>query len=226
MTMSAQEPLSAEAFAIERLREDPNLDYGTLRQLAADAGLTMAPILYGRARRALGLPPLSGARPAPVAAPRAEAPTAPAAVSKPPAPASPPAGTMRRSASPAFEFVVEQLRREPEIVYGELHQRAARAGHKIAPIMFGRAKALLGLVAVKPRGASKRAKAAAPVAAEAAPRQLKQVESVAADRFSKQLAEAKNIDQLVQVVRDLDVERRRLRALLERVVDMIDEALG
>ena len=43
--------LSGEAFAIERLREDPSLDYAKLRSLAAEAGIGMQPIQYeiGRA---------------------------------------------------------------------------------------------------------------------------------------------------------------------------------
>lgn len=252
MIMSAQQPSPAEAFAIERLRENPDLDYATLRHQAAEAGLTMQPILYGRARRHLGLPPLSERKPpqqvqqqnqpaaheppslAESPEPEVEARTAPVASARSagsPKAAAPNATS--RKGSPGFEFVVDRLRQEPAIVYADLKAEAAAHGFAIAPIMFGRAKALLGLVPVKARGDGKvaRTKAAAKAAAvptnePAIPRQLKQVESVAADRFGKQLADARSLDQLVAVVRDLDAERRRLRTLLERVVDLIDEALG
>jgi hypothetical protein len=55
---------------------------------------------------------------------------------------------------------------------------------------------------------------------------LKQVDSVAADRFGRQLDEVRNLEQLVAVVKEFDAERRRLREVLERIVTMIDEALG
>ena len=82
------------------------------------------------------------------------------------------------------------------------------------------ADAMLGLVPVKPRGSGKTRKA------EAGPLRLKQVDSVAADRFGRQLDEVRNLEQLVAVVKEFDAERRRLRAVLERIVTMIDEALG
>jgi hypothetical protein len=279
MTMSGPQRMSGETFAIERLREDPNLDYSTLRREAADAGVAMQPIQYGRARKQLGLPPMQQ-RTGPVM-PTTAPMRAPAlgrdddeqgAVTRAPAasgdddhdgddhdersdtrgddaqgdadgrdahgedtPADAPrtgaadaaAGDLvapRRKGSAAFDFLVQELRREPGLVYGELRERCEARGWKIAPIMYGRAKAVLGLVPVRPRGAAK--KAAASAAAEAMPRTLKQVESVAADRFSKQLDDVRNLEQLVAAVKELDTERRRLRDLLERIVTMIDEALG
>ncbi len=267
--MPGPQRLSGEAFAIERLREDPNLDYAALRRQAADAGVSMMPIQYGRARKQLGLPPLKG----PDAAGRAPAasatrsdddrderderdervqPVAGETVAgedetahddgaqqdagaadahgdedpHEPAPAASEVDLVapRRKGSAAFDFLVQELRREPHAAYGELRDRCAAKGWKVAPIMYGRAKAVLGLVPVKPRGSGKKAAAAA--AMPQAPRTLKQVESVAADRFTRQLEEVRNLDQLVSVVKELDAERRRLRALLERIVELIDEALG
>lgn len=272
MTMSGPQRMSGETFAIERLREDPNLDYSTLRREAAEAGVAMQPIQYGRARKQLGLPPMQQ-RTGPVM-PTTAPMRAPAlgrdedeqdADTRAPAASddhdddgdersdprgddeqgdtdrsdahgedTPRAGAAdaaagdlvapRRKGSAAFDFLVQELRREPGLVYGELRERCEARGWKIAPIMYGRAKAVLGLVPVRPRGAAK--KAAASAAAEAMPRTLKQVESVAADRFSKQLDDVRNLEQLVAAVKELDTERRRLRDLLERIVTMIDEALG
>ncbi|MEO6597059.1 MAG: hypothetical protein ABIP94_20125, partial [Planctomycetota bacterium] len=130
----------------------------------------------------------------------------------------------RRKGSPAFDYLVQELRADATLAYATLRNRATAKGYKIAPIMYGRAKALLGLVPVKPRGSKKAAKAAA-AAAAAPPLQLKQVDSVAADKFSRQLDDVRNLDQLVSMVRDLDADRRRLRSVLERVVALIDEAL-
>jgi hypothetical protein len=36
----------------------------------------------------------------------------------------------------------------------------------------------------------------------------------------------RNLEQLLTIVRDLDAERRRLREVIERVVTLLDEALG
>ena len=217
MIMPKPTRVSGEAFALERLAEARDLDYATLRAEAAAAGISLQPIHYGRARKQLGLPALRDSRPA--ASPRA------AATEPEPAPAGPTAPQVAeappRKGSAAFEFLVQQLRTEPGLAYGELRDRAAARDFKIAPIMYGRAKAVLGLVPVKPRGSKKAAATAA-----VAPLRLKQVESVAADRFARQLDEVRSLEQLVQVVKELDAERRRLRALLERLATMIAQALG
>ena len=225
MIMSSPQRVSGETFALEQLRTTPDLDYATLRAAAADAGISLQPIHYGRARRQLGLPALRDSRseaqkPAEVV--EADTPVADDAHVEHDEPhAPPPRPTGARKSSVPFEFLVQELKREPELSYGVLRDRAAERGHKIAPSMYGRAKAVLGLVPVKPRGS----KAAAKEAAMAAPRSLKQVESVAADRFGKQLESVRSLEQLVGVVKDLDAERRRLRSVLERISNLIDETL-
>lgn len=242
MIMPGSKRISGEAFAIERLRENPDLDYNTVRREADAAGVAMQPILYGRARRHLGLPPMRNKGPMPEAL--RELPSAePEADGETPADDLPPMDTTpeaavrddapttpKKKGSVAFEFLVAELRAEPGMVYAELRRRAEAKGFPIAPIMYGRAKAVLGLVPVRPRGSKKDKAAAAGAASSAAipavPRMLKQVESVAADRFSQKLEEVRSLEQLVQCVKDLDAERRRLRGLLEKIVTMIDEALG
>lgn len=242
MTMSAPQRLSGEAFARERLAANPSLDFRALRAAAAEQGISLQPIQYGRARRNLGLTgenAPSEANPAAAnpaeAAPAAARPSQPAAESAPVAAAAP---RSARKGSVAFEFLVAQLRAEPTLSYGDLRRRAEAEGHPIAPIMYGRAKAMLGLVPVKPRGSKKAAAAAAEAQAGVAasarastpatkpvPMSFKQVESVDADRFSKQLAEARTLEQLIAAVKDLDAERRRLRNLLIEVVTKLDSAL-
>jgi len=247
MIMPGSPRISGEAFAIERLREDPNIDYASLRRQAAEAGVSMAPIQYGRARRHLGLPAKAGMTRTPAVADPSHQRFEPPAGSTdsqttkdlPDAPARhqtlpSAAGTdddhgatdivaPRRKGSAAFDFLVQELRREPHLSYGELRQRAEANNFPIAPIMYGRAKAMLGLVPVKPRGTGKKNP---PTPVAEAPRSLKQVESVAADRFTQKLEEVRNLEQLVSMVKELDGERRRLRNLLENLVTMIDAALG
>ena len=240
MIMPGSPRISGEAFAIERLREDPDLDYAAVRRLADEAGVAMQPILYGRARRHLGLPPARNKGPVLTTETRRETTPEPIEIEardETPMDITPEAETghvaeeatpsPKKKGSVAFEFLVGELRREPGMLYAELRRRAEAKGFPIAPIMYGRAKAVLGLVPVKPRGSKKDKEAAAAAATlQTAPRVLKQVESVAADRFSQKLEEVRNLDQLVQAVKELDAERRRLRSLLEKIVTMIDETLG
>lgn len=240
MSMPAPQRISGEAFAVERLRENPDLDYAALRRLAGEAGVTIQPIQYGRARKQLGLPPMQRPSRAIVLSPQGEAPaaakaapfaTASASRDEADADADEAATDMvapRRRGSDAFDFLVNELRRDSSLSYAALRAQCEQKGWKIAPIMYGRAKAMLGLVPVKPRGPrkAKGEAAAAAVVADAAPRTLRQVESVAADRFHQQLEDVRNVEQLVAVVKNLDAERRRLRALLEEIAVRIDEALG
>jgi hypothetical protein len=254
MTMSDSPRISGEAFAVEKLRENPDLDYSDIRRMATEAGVSLAPIQYGRARRQLGLPPLRGPRAVPAATRPGIGQPAPMSGTAEPSDAPDDSdaadssdddndgGDMaapmvasdraddivapKRKGSPAFDFLVRALQQEPHVSYGELKRRADDMGHRIAPIMYGRAKAKLGLVPVKPRGQGKRAAATAAAATPSAPRVLRQVESVAADRFAQKLEEVRNVEQLVTIVKDLDAERRRLRQVLDRIVALIDEALG
>ena len=205
MTEPGSPRMSGEAFATERLRENPDQDFASLQRAAEEAGIAIQPIQYGRARRQLGL---TGGPVAPTAdevVAHAEAKSA-----------------EKDEAPRGFDFLVEALRAEPTLSYGELKARADERAIKIAPIMYGRAKALLGLVPVRPRGQGKNRKPSEKPAAKP----LKQVESAAADQFGKQLEEARSVEELVQVVKQLDGERRRLRALLEQIANSIDEALG
>ena len=257
MIMSGPQRLSAEAFAADLLRDEPNLDYATIRERAKSAGISVQPIHYGRARKQLGLPALRDSRPEPrptqgrpvastgeIAATRTDEAIAETPRMQPDADAetTPPEAdddkaetpvaravdemvSPRRKGSPAFDYLLQQLRNEPNILYAALRDRCATQGFTIAPIMYGRAKAVLGLVPVKPRG-KKAAATAGKMPTPGVPMQLKQVESVAADRFAKKLDEVRNLEQLVAIVKDLDTERRRLRDVIERVVTLLDAALS
>lgn len=58
-----------------------------------------------------------------------------------------------------FEFLVAALKANKDAPYAELREKAESKGHTVFPIMYGRAKAVLGLVKSKPR-ATKASKAA------------------------------------------------------------------
>jgi hypothetical protein len=226
--------MSGETFATERLRNDPQLSFEALLLAAEQAGVTIQPIQYGRARRQLGLtnsPPVARrdisepVMPAVTNAPETPAPVDQPVVTIPrpepipilAAPSTPP----KRKGSPAFGWLLESLRAEPTLSYGELQTRSTAKDYKIAPVMYGRAKALLGLVPVAPRGQGKNRKPT-----KLTPQQtLKQADATSADQFGHQLARVRNATDLVQIIKHIDDERRRLRGLLETVANTIDEAL-
>jgi hypothetical protein len=101
-------------------------------------------------RRALGNVPLPSMV---LAKPAANADTAHMAAAKP--------------QSPAMEFLVDALKRNPKAVYADLKAKADEKKLKVFPIMFGRAQTLTGIVKMPKRGQGKAAKArAAKVSAE------------------------------------------------------------
>ncbi len=63
--------------------------------------------------------------------------------------------------SPAMEFLVDSLKRNPKAAYADLKAKADEKKLKVFPIMFGRAQALLGIVKTAKRGTGKFAKASA-----------------------------------------------------------------
>ena len=54
-----------------------------------------------------------------------------------------------------YDFIIRRLEKDKNAAYSDILKAAKTAGHTIYPIMFGRAKAALGLVKVSGRGESK-----------------------------------------------------------------------
>jgi hypothetical protein len=75
----------------------------------------------------------------------------------------------QKAPSPALEFLVDSLKRNPKAVYADLKAKADEKKLKVFPVMFGRAKLLLGLVKAARRGTGKFAQASAAKRATAAP---------------------------------------------------------
>ena len=130
-----------------------------------------------------------------------------------------------KTKSAAFEFATDQLRINPDLSFQDLKHRASMANLRLMPIVYGRAKALLGLVEVKPRK---------PRASQipAAPLSLVQVDSAASmPRIAPAMASAPSLDglgsleQLIQALRELENERQRLRAALAAIQACVDEAM-
>ena len=211
--------MSADEFALERLRQNPDLGFEALRQAAESEGIPLLPIHYGRARRQLGLIASTNQRTEDASAEAGAAAEATEQQAEAPTATPTPGPGLSRPSTPAFEFLVEELRREPTISYGELKTAADARGLKIAPIMYGRAKALLGLVPVRPRGQGKNRKKQGVAG-------LTRAESASAEQFAQQLEAVRDIEGVRAIARQLDQERRQLREALERLAQLIDESLN
>lgn len=68
--------------------------------------------------------------------------------------------------NPAFDFLIRFMKKRPKAAYADAAEACEKAGHKVFPIMWGRAQLLLGRA--KP-GAGKAKKAAARKAAAGRP---------------------------------------------------------
>lgn len=66
-----------------------------------------------------------------------------------------------KKSAAGFEFLVAALKAKKDAVYADLKAKADEKGVTVYPVMFGRAKALLGLVKSAKRGQGKVAKAKA-----------------------------------------------------------------
>jgi hypothetical protein len=75
----------------------------------------------------------------------------------------------QKAPSPALEFLVDSLKRNPKAVYADLKAKADEKKLKVFPVLFGRAKLLLGLVKAAKRGTGKFVQASAAKRASAAP---------------------------------------------------------
>ncbi len=125
----------------------------------------------------------------------------------------------------SLELAREMLRKNKNATYAEVREKAESKGLPIYPIMYGRAKALEGLVKVAPRGTGARAKAKRgpgrpPKAKVGRPPKR------GPGRPRKQ---ASGLDALGTVVAAIQSNARateRYRRALERMADLIREALS
>jgi hypothetical protein len=118
--------------------------------------------------------------------------------------------------NPAFDFVCGMLKKNPYVAYADVAAAAKAKGHKVHPIVFGRAKLLLGLVKANP---AKKAKAAAkkPAATAAAP-VANGVVRRGPGRPPKPKAVAfSGVEGFVAHVKDLERTRDQLRATIEKL---------
>ena len=114
----------------------------------------------------------------------------------------------KKKSSPAFDFVVNMVKKNPQAAYADVKAAADRKGYKIFPIVYGRAKALLGQVSVAPHGSKKRLaakKAAARRAAAKSP-----------------VSAMSSLEAVIGVMKEGERDRERYRQALEEISEIID----
>jgi hypothetical protein len=130
--------------------------------------------------------------------------------------------------SPAMDFIVKALQKNNKASYGEINEAAKKKGLKIYPIMYGRAQALLNLVPTSPRGSKKKAakKKAARRAATTTTRSATSGARRGRPPGRPRAASGDTLESIVDHVRGLEQERDMYRDALERLRDVLENALA
>lgn len=133
--------------------------------------------------------------------------------------------------SPTMEFVISELRKDPDISFADVRDRAAARGLTIYPIVYGRAKGLLGLVPTARRGEGKRARASAARRAaevEPPPRERANVIPRPPERPQPPRAAASDdrFGDMISEFRRLAEDRERYRDALEQIQQVLNDALA
>ena len=115
--------------------------------------------------------------------------------------------------SESLDFTRRYLREKPEASFAEIRDAAELQGMKIYPIVFGRAKALEGLVKVAPYGSKKRE------------REQKAAAERAAEVSASAGASGNAVDAVILGMRESHQEREKYRAALEKISEILDELL-
>lgn len=135
-----------------------------------------------------------------------------------------------KDGNPALDFIRQQLVKNPKVSYGEVAEAATKKGIKIFPIMYGRAKALEGLVKVSPRGEGKiaRAKAGVVDGVAAAPRKRGRPRKYPLPVTGAQSngAGLDGLGGLVEAVKVNAQERERYRNALQQIQSILNGALS
>ncbi len=128
--------------------------------------------------------------------------------------------------SPVIEFVLAQLKKNPNSPYAEIVEAGKKAGHKIVPVVYGRARVMAGLspkkgkAAVKKQAAAKKqaAKAAAPAIVKRGPgRPRKDAAPAMAKRGP---GRPRKSDELAHLVARLQ-QAERLEAALRQIQQIV-----
>lgn len=115
----------------------------------------------------------------------------------------------------ALQFIVDFLKSNKSASYGDVKAAADKKGFTVWPIMYGKAKALLGMVPVAKRGQGKAAKARRAAAPDAGVKR-------GPGRPPKAAAVGSSLDALIGALRQGDSERQRLRSALDKIRSVLE----
>ena len=117
-----------------------------------------------------------------------------------------------------MDLIVAALKRNKNVTYGQVKAAADAKRVTVYPIMFGRAKALLGLVKVAKRGQGKAARRKAGKRGPGRPRKVGRRASASSNSLD-------GLTQLVDTLRRQERENRDLRSVIEKIGAVIEKAM-
>ena len=126
-----------------------------------------------------------------------------------------------KKTKPGYDFIVSTLKKNKKASYSEISASAKKKGLLVYPIMYGRAKAALGLVKSKPRGQGKNAmakKGKSPVAAVGKRGPGRPRKNAAASYDS--------LESIVAAVKGSEQAKARYRGALEKIQAILADALA
>ena len=128
--------------------------------------------------------------------------------------------------SESFDFVLTLLEKNPSIAYADVAAAAQKKGFKIFPIVYGRAKAKLGLVPTAPRGTGVAARARKKADSAAAAANASRVaRPTAAPRNSSNGRTFDGLESVISHVKNSEAERERFRGALVKIQAILESAL-
>lgn len=132
-----------------------------------------------------------------------------------------------KKSNAAMDFLLESLKADRNAVYKDVAEAASKKKLTVYPIMWGRAKALLGYVKVAPRGQGKLAKAKAAKAAGAGqPAKRGPGRPPKSASGGSMGALSGSLDGIIAAVKGSEQAKARYRAALEKIQSILADALG
>jgi hypothetical protein len=126
-----------------------------------------------------------------------------------------------KKTAPAMDFIVDSLKKNKNMTYAEVLDSAKRRNLKIYPIMYGRAKALLGLVPVSPRGQGRKATASATKTDRRGPG-LPSAKRGPGRPARAAVDAPASLDAVISALKEGDRERDRYRRALDQIRNILE----
>ena len=125
--------------------------------------------------------------------------------------------TRKKGSSPGFEFVVGMLRKNPKVDYATVQAAATRKGYKIYPIVYGRAKKLLGMTGPP--------KKKAPAVHKTTARTLASQPAIRRGPGRPRKNAMDSLETAIEVMKRGERDRERFRKALSQIQNIIEGAM-